>query len=44
MNGNKLEMLAIVFSPTIHSATIHSAANPIYNSLKYWDEDDTILD
>jgi hypothetical protein len=24
--------------------TIHSAANPIYESLKYLDEDDTILD
>ena len=32
-------MRVIVFCPTIHSA-----ANPIYESLKYLDEDDIILD
>ena len=39
VDGNKLTMRVIVFCPTIHSA-----ANPIYESLKYLDEDDIILD
>ena len=39
VDGNKLEMRVIVFCPTIHSA-----ANPIYESLKYLDEEDIILD
>ena len=38
-DGNKLVMRVIVFCPTIHSS-----ANPIYESLKYLDEDDIILD
>ena len=39
VDGNKSTMRVIVFCPTIHSA-----ANPIYESLKYLDEDDVILD
>ena len=38
-DGNKLTMRVIVFCPTIHSS-----ANPIYESLKYLNEDDIILD
>ena len=38
-DGNKLVMCVIVFCPTIHSS-----ANPIYETLKYLDEDDIILD
>ena len=38
-DGNKLVMRVIVFCPTIHSA-----ANPIYESLKYLAEEDIILD
>jgi hypothetical protein len=37
--GHKLDMRVIVFCPTILSA-----ANPIYNTLKYLDEDDIIMD
>ena len=37
--GHKLDMRVIVFSPTVHSV-----ANPIYDTLKYLDEDDIILD
>ena len=37
--GNKLTMRVIVFCPTINSS-----ANPIYESLKYLDENDIILD
>ena len=36
---NKLDIRIIVFCPTLHSA-----ANPIYNTLHNLDEDDTILD
>ena len=32
-------MRVIVFSPTVHSA-----ANPIYDTLKYLDEDEIIMD
>ncbi len=32
-------MRVIVFSPTVHSV-----ANPIYDTLKYLDEDDIIMD
>ncbi len=38
-DGNKLVMRVIVFCPTIHSA-----ANPIYESLNYLAEEDIILD
>ncbi len=38
VDGNKLTMRVIVFSPTIHSTT-----NPIFRSLKYLDEEDIIL-
>ena len=38
-DGNKLVMRVIVFCPTIHSA-----ANPIYETLKYLNEEDIILD
>jgi len=38
-DGNKLTMRVIVFCPTINSS-----ANPIYESLKYLDENDIILD
>jgi adenylate kinase family enzyme len=38
-DGNKLTMRVIEFCPTIHST-----ANPIYESLKYLNEDDIILD
>ena len=38
-DNNKLEMRVIVFCPTIMSA-----ANPIYETLKYLDDDDIILD
>ena len=38
-DNNKLEMRVIVFCPTILSA-----ANPIYETLKYLDDDDIILD
>ena len=37
--GHKLEMRVIVFCPTIMST-----ANPIYDSLKYLDEDDIIME
>ena len=37
--GHKLDMRVIVFWPTVHSV-----ANPIYDTLKYLDEDDIILD
>jgi hypothetical protein len=37
--GHKLDMRVIVFSPTVHSV-----ANPIYDTLKYLDDDDIILD
>ena len=37
--GHKLEMRVILFCPTAHSV-----ANPIYESLKYLNEDDIILD
>ena len=37
--GHKLDMRVIVFSPTVHSV-----ANPIYDTLKYLDEDDIIMD
>jgi hypothetical protein len=37
--GHKLEMRIILFCPTAHSV-----ANPIYETLKYLDEDDIILD
>ena len=37
--GHKLEMRVIVFCPTIMST-----ANPIYDTLKYLDEDDIIMD
>ncbi len=39
VDGNKLTMRVIVFSPTIHSV-----ANPIYESLRYLDEEYIILD
>ena len=38
-DGHKLDMRVIVFSPTVHSV-----ANPIYDTLKYLDDDDIILD
>ena len=38
-DGNKLVMRVIVFCPTIHSS-----ANPIYETLKYLNEEDIILD
>ena len=38
-DGHKLDMRVIVFSPTVHSV-----ANPMYDTLKYLDEDDIILD
>jgi hypothetical protein len=38
-DGNKLTMRVIVFCPTIHCS-----ANPIYESLKYLNEEDIILD
>ncbi len=37
--GHKLDMRVIVFCPTIMSTV-----NPIYDKLKYLDEDDIILD
>ncbi len=37
-DGNKLTMRVIVFC-----RTIHSSANPIYESLKFLNEDDIIL-
>ena len=37
--GHKLDMRVIVFCPTIMST-----ANPIYDTLKYLDEDDIIMD
>jgi hypothetical protein len=36
--GHKLDMRVIVFCPTIMSV-----ANPIYDTLKYLDEDDIIM-
>ena len=39
MNNNKLDIRVILFCPTAHSV-----ANPIYESLKYLDDDDIILD
>ena len=39
VDNNKLDIRVILFCPTAHSV-----ANPIYESLKYLDDDDIILD
>jgi hypothetical protein len=38
-DGHKLDMRVIVFCPTMMSS-----ANPIYETLKYLDEDDIVMD
>ena len=39
VDNNKLDIRVILFCPTAHSV-----ANPIYETLKYLDDDDIILD